>query len=95
MVLEVKNLPANARDIRDMRLIPASRRSLEERHGKPLQYSYLEKPVESQRMDTIKQVKYTQWKLYFAGHVNNKINLFLFLSKSIFNKLSGIILQIH
>jgi len=49
-VLVVKNLPANARDIRDMSLIPASRRSLEEGHGYPLQYSYLENPMELQRV---------------------------------------------
>ena len=38
----VKNLPANAGDIRDVGLIPALRRSLGGGHGNPLQYSYLE-----------------------------------------------------
>ena len=42
-VIVVKNPPANARDIRDMGLIPGSGRSLGERNGYPLQYSCLEK----------------------------------------------------
>ena len=40
MVLVVKNLPANAGDIRDMGSIPGSGRSLGGGHGSPLQYSY-------------------------------------------------------
>ena len=42
----VKNLPANAEDIRDAGLIPGSGRSPGEGHGNPLQYSYLENPVD-------------------------------------------------
>ena len=45
MVLAVKNLPANAGDIRDMRdtgSIPGSGRSPGGGHGDPLQYSCLE-----------------------------------------------------
>ena len=42
VVLVVKNLPANARDIRDMGLIPGSGRSPEGGHGNPLQDSCLE-----------------------------------------------------
>ena len=38
----VKNLSANAEDIRYMGLIPESGRSPGGRHGKPLQYSCLE-----------------------------------------------------
>ena len=38
----VKNLPVNAGDTRDARLIPGSGRSLREGNGKPLQYSWLE-----------------------------------------------------
>ena len=41
VALVVKNLPAKARDIRDMALIPASGRSPRGGHGKPLQYSCL------------------------------------------------------
>ena len=36
MVLVIKNLPANARDIRDMGLIPGLGISLGGRHGHPL-----------------------------------------------------------
>ena len=39
VVLVVKNLPANAGDIRDLGLIPGSERSPVGWHGNPLQYS--------------------------------------------------------
>ena len=42
----VKNLAANAGDIRDMGLIPGSGRSPEGGHGNPLQYSSLENPMD-------------------------------------------------
>ena len=42
MALVVKNLPANAGDLRDMGLIPGSGRSPKGGHDNPLQYSYLE-----------------------------------------------------
>ena len=41
----VKNLPANAGDIRDVDLTPGSGRSLGGGHGNPLQYSCLENPL--------------------------------------------------
>ena len=44
VMLVVKNLPANARDVRDMGLIPGSGRSPGRGHGNPLQYSCLENP---------------------------------------------------
>ena len=46
MVLAVKNLPANAGDIRDTGLIPGLGRSPVEENGNPLQYSCLEKPID-------------------------------------------------
>ena len=46
VVLVVKNLPANARDIRDAGLIPGSGRSPGEGNGNPLQYSCLENPMD-------------------------------------------------
>ena len=46
VVLVVNNLPANAEDIRDMGSIPGSGRSPGGRHGSPLQYSYLENPMD-------------------------------------------------
>ena len=41
MVLVVKNLPANGKDIKDGGSIPGSVRSPIGGHGNPLQYSYL------------------------------------------------------
>ena len=46
VVLVVNNLPANAGDVRDMGLIPGLGRSPGEGHGKPLQYSCLENPMD-------------------------------------------------
>ena len=42
----VKNLPANAGDIRDMSSIPGSGRSHGGGHDNPLQYSCLENPMD-------------------------------------------------
>ena len=42
----VKNLSANAGDTGDMGSIPGSGRSLGERNGYPLQYSYLDNPMD-------------------------------------------------
>ena len=46
LVLVVKNLPVNARDLRDAGLIPGSGRSPGGGHGNPLQYSCLENPMD-------------------------------------------------
>ena len=46
MALVVKNLSANARDIRDMASIPGSGRSSGGGHGNPFQYSCMENPME-------------------------------------------------
>ena len=45
VVLVVKNLPANAGDLRDVGSIPGLGRSLEVGNGKLLQYSCLENPM--------------------------------------------------
>ena len=42
----VKNLPANAGDIREAGLIPGSGRSPGRGHGSPLQYSCLQNPMD-------------------------------------------------
>ena len=47
VVLVVKNPPANAEDIRGVGLIPGLGRSSGGGHGNPLQYSYLENPIDS------------------------------------------------
>ena len=46
VALVVKNLPAITGDIRDMGSIPGLGRFPEEGHGNPLQYSYLENPMD-------------------------------------------------
>ena len=42
----VKNLPVNARDIRDVGSVPGSGRSPGGGNGNPLQYSCLENPMD-------------------------------------------------
>ena len=44
--LVVMNPSANARDVRDESLIPGLGRSPGEGHGNPLQYSWLENPMD-------------------------------------------------
>ena len=46
VVLVVKNLPANAEDIRDTGSIPGLERSPGGGHGNPLQYSCLENSID-------------------------------------------------
>ena len=46
MVLVVKNLPANAGNVRDMDLIPGLERSPGGGHSNRLQYSCLENPID-------------------------------------------------
>ena len=46
VTLVVKNLPANAEDIRDKGSIPGSGRFAGGGHGKPLQYSNLGNPMD-------------------------------------------------
>ena len=48
VVLALKNLPANAGDIRDVGLIPGSERSPGGWHGNPFQNSCLENPMEEE-----------------------------------------------
>ena len=46
VALVVKNLPANAGDVRDVGLIPGLGRVPGEGHGDSLQYFYLENPMD-------------------------------------------------
>ena len=64
MVLVIKNLPANAGDIRDAGLIPESGRSPGGGHGNPLQYSCLENSMDrgAQRA-TVHRVTQSQTQL--------------------------------
>ena len=62
VALVVKNLPANAGDIRDASLIPGLGRSPGGGYGNPLQYSCLENP---HRQRTL--VSYNPWGCKESG----------------------------
>ena len=63
-VLVVKNLPSNETDIRDMGLIPGSGRSPQGGYGNPLQYSWLENPMDGGAWwATVHRVKKSQTRL--------------------------------
>ena len=53
VVLEVKNPPSNAGEIRDMGSVPGSGRFPGEEHGNPLQCSCLENPMDRGAWRTI------------------------------------------
>ena len=60
VALMVKNLPANAGDIRDTGLIPGSGRSAGEGIGYPLQYSGLETSMDSIIQGSHKELDMTE-----------------------------------
>ena len=73
MALVVKNMPASAGDIRDMGLIPGSRRSPGRGHGNPLQYFYLEHPMDRAWQTTVHnrvEKSQTQLKRLSRTHMN-------------------------
>ena len=86
----VKNLPANARDTRDLDLIPGSGRSPRVGNGNPLQYSCLENPMDrgarratvhgSQRVrhDWVQHTEYsiTWYSLYYVVYNTRIIYIF-------------------
>ena len=53
VALMVKNLPANARDMRDSGAIPGSGRAPGGGHGNPLQFSCLENPMDRRASQAI------------------------------------------
>ena len=61
--LVVKNTPANAGAIRDAGLIPGSGRYLGGGHGNPLQYSYLENPMDRGVLVVVHRVTKRQTRL--------------------------------
>ena len=64
VVLVVKNLPANAGDIRDTGSIPGSGRPPGEGHGNPLKYLSLENPMDRGAW----QVTVHRVRLHRVGH---------------------------
>ena len=74
----VKSPPANSGDIRDVSLIPGSGRYPGGGHGNPLQYSYLENPMDrGARWATVQGVSKSQTGLKrLSPHsCNESINL--------------------
>ena len=64
----VKNLPANAEDVRDTGLIPGSGRFPGRGHGNPLQYSCLENPMDRGAWwATVLRVAKSQTRLMVCG----------------------------
>ena len=60
----VKNPPANAGDMRDVGLTPVLVRSARVKNGNPLQYSFLENPMErGARQATVHEVTMSQTQL--------------------------------
>ena len=66
----VRNLPANARDVRDMGLIPGWGRAPGEGYSNPLQYSYLENPMvrEAWQATVLMVQKSRTWLKQFSTH---------------------------
>ena len=62
VALVVKNLPANAGDIRDVGSISGSGRSPGGGHGNPLQYSCLENPMDRGAWRAIVHRVIKSWK---------------------------------
>ena len=53
VVLAVKNLPANAADVKDAGSVPGSGRSSGEGNGNPLHYSHLDNPIRGPQRATV------------------------------------------
>ena len=72
MALEVKNLPANAGDLRDAGSVPGLRRSPGKGHGNPFQYSCLKNPMERGAWQaTVHRVEESQTQLKgFSTHTH-------------------------
>ena len=67
----VKNLPANAGDVRDVGLIPGLGRSLGGGHGNPLQYSCLENPMDRRAwLATVNSVAKSRTRLSDFTHTH-------------------------
>ena len=79
MALVVKNLPANAGDLRDEQSIPGSGRSPGGGHGNPLQNLTWripwteEGPIESQESNTMRQLSMHAHKQHVQLKNNKKI----------------------
>ena len=88
MSLMVKNLPANAGDIRDVGSIPGLGRSPGGGHGNPLQYSCLENPMDrgAWQATVLGVAKGQTWLKQLCTHTSlymvQQIWMFLFVSRA-------------
>ena len=88
MSLMVKNLPANAGDIRDVGSIPGLGRSPGRGHGNPLQYSCLENPMDrgAWQATVLGVAKSQTWLKQLCMHTSlymvQQIWMFLFVSRA-------------
>ena len=88
MSLMVKNLPANAGDIRDVGSIPGLGRSPGRGHGNPLQYSCLENPMDrgAWQATVLGVTKSQTWLKQLCMHTSlymvQQIWMFLFVSRA-------------
>ena len=78
VALMVKNVPANAGDLRDVGLIPRSGRSPGEENGNPLQYTCLENPMVEGSLTNTVHVDYDKETMdylrIFSVHVEGSSN---------------------
>ena len=98
MGLEVKNLPANAGDKRDVGSIPGSGRSPRGGHGNPLQYSCLENPMDRRAWSAVvHRVAKSQTRLkQLSTHTHTHMNVMKPLYLQVFVNSSFVhILLIH
>ena len=76
MAVMLKNLLANAGDIKDVCSIPGSGRSPEEGNGNPLQYSCLENPMDGGAWQaTVHEVPKSDYHYHFLRTSEDKIRL--------------------
>ena len=80
VALVVKNLPTNARDIRDLSLIPGLERSPRKGHGNPLQYSCLENPMNRGAWRAIVHRVAKSWTWLKWLGIQHREQIFKFLS---------------
>ena len=80
VVLVLKNMPANAGDFRDMGSIPGLRRFSGGGHSNPLQYSYLENPMDRGAWQATVPRVAVSWTLLKRLSMFSWIHIYVWLS---------------
>ena len=78
VVLVVKNMPAKAGDIRDMSSIPGLRRFSGGVHSNPLQYSYLENPMDRRAWQATVHRVAVSWTLLKRLSTLTQIHIYMY-----------------